>query len=346
MKKNPLKLVQFSFNTKDGKMAYACQKYGWKTATYLEIINMDEKDIPYVHPYSFAVLQNKRNKSPKPHHLNPLFVNLAATFPDKVMKNLNIYQLSVFSKSILENYSYEILEFLKKKYKNTKIDYNPDMNFYLYEENPAELIKEVIKSKKASEKLIKAATIKKDLSVFRSLQMISAKDVARIWKFRFPNAQWTAFYQKLLEYIKDFEIKPQDISSEFYQTVKEETNNILCDFNKINEYTFKGYKGKKQFEDMNELVTYKELFRTLVKKGFLSTDSKEENAIRFLYLRYDYFPHLTLPDENGYNLYFLSEIEEIVQNIEKTGIIPIETSYDLLATDERHPVCPIDCRGN
>lgn len=346
MKKNPLKLVQYSYNTKDGKMEYSCKKYGWKTASYLEIINMDEKDIPYVHPYSFLVLQNKRYNEPSPHHLNPLFRNLAATFPDKVMKNLNIYQLSVFSKSILENYSFEVLEFLKDKFKNTKVDYNPDMNFYLYEENPGSLVNDVIKAKKASESFKKTAMLKKDLSVFKDLQMISAKDIARIWKYRIQNVQWTALSQKLFEYIKDFEIEPQEISYEFYQTIKKETNNILCDFNKIKDYTFQGYNGVKQFKDMHELVTYKELFKILVKKGFLSTNSKEENAIRFLYLRYDYFPHLTLPDENGYNLYFLSEIEEIIQKIEKTGIIPIETSYDLLATDERHPVCQIDCRGN
>lgn len=301
------------------KIEFISKEYHWKTASFLEIINMSERELQNVHPYSFEQLQTKK----KGVYRHPLSISLALVLPDDLILKLNEHQLSTFPNQVLANYSRQTIELLYAKFKDTIVDYHKDMYYKHQGTNLGERLLAVMRIQNNRERNIKS--FYRGMEFFKVSGMISLSSVANLIKI--TDYQEMASYKYLYilkEILEKYEITPKNKA--LYEELKEKQNNTLYNYDEIKKWIFKDYRGHKNENNLLELYRFKDILSYFVKEGYLTTANQKLNEETYMYLRYGDFPsiHITLKT-NEYKLYFLSEIEEYVQKFQKTNIIPSET---------------------
>lgn len=300
------------------------KKHNWKMASFIEIINMSEKELKNVHPYSFQQLQPRTQKTISAYR-NEISQSLAYVLPEKLILNLNEYQLSTFGNHVLASFSEETIEELYHKFKDTIVDYQ---DYMLYAHQGLDLGKRLLEVQKIqnTRKIQSTKHYEKGLAFFEKSGMISLNSIAQLIKitdYTHPRSI-TRYLKELKVILQDKEIIPKNKA--LYEELKEKSKSVLYNYSEIKKWIFKGYQGKKNEDNLRELCKFKDVLKYFVKEGYLITANQKLNEETFNYLRYGQFPfiHISL-QTNEYKLYFLSEIEEYVQNFQKTGIIPLET---------------------
>lgn len=301
------------------KLELTAKKYNWKTASFLEIINMSDRELQHVHPYSFEQLQTMKEATYK----NPLSVSLALVLPDNLILKLNEYQLSTFPNLVLADYSKQTVELLYDKFKDTIVDYQEDM-FYKHQGlNLGERLLTAMQVQKNRKKTIKS--FYRGIDFFKVSGMISLSTLANLLKITdYKGITSYKYLNDLKEVLEKYEIEPKN--KPLYEELKEKEDNTLYNYDEIKKWIFKNYRGYKNENNLLELYRFKDILSYFVKEGYLTTANQKLNEETFMYLRYGDFPSINISLRgNEYKLYFLSEIEEYVQKFQKTNIIPIET---------------------
>lgn len=297
----------------------AAQKYHWKLASFLEIINMSDRELQAVHPYSFEQLQTKKEATYK----NPLSTSVALVLPDELLLKLNKYQLSAFSNMVLADHQEQTIELLYDKFRDTVVDYQEDMLYKHQGLNLGERLFTVMQVQRNRKKTIKS--FYRDIAFFRDSNMISLTSLANLLKITdYKVMSSYRHLNDLEEVLKNYEITPKNKA--LYEELRKKEDNTLYNYNEIRKWIFKDYRGHKKEENLLELCRFKDVLSYFVKEGYLTTANQKLNEDTYMYLRYGDFPSIRISSKKSeYKLYFLSEIEEYVQKFQKTNIIPIET---------------------